>query len=535
MIVMVQHRGGNRVPMSCRPRALLNDLVGHQVGRNTATEGGDLGLDHLSLMSERVLVLDNPVGLGRFRVGLQAVSDVQADGLVRLGRQTIMSRLVGRQVIVGRGDVGQQKILIGHPSQGLGLDDFTMLGIVHQLNVNRLRLGVVDDRDRDWTGRRGGRLGGNSCDRWLITRSGWYLILRPLGIAIHLPVTIGDGPGAQVLGRRPVELHGLVDGLRHLGVGINHANRAGDLGVGTGISRRDVLGLWLLGLIGRGGFDRLVFDCCGSGMIVRVVPRSGIIDRKDGVTLPPVVLGKDLIKGVKPVGHDSVIAAGVGRRGVVPWTGRGFGVGWNPQFTKEDRLVPLVVQGLDLLDNVLVAVVIRDIIEGFLQVCRRRVGFVGQLEVSGDTDDIDVLPKLAVEHIVVVGDGVGCPVGVVPPVGTEKELTMVERTDLVNGGFPIVFILFGVDQVGRQIHAVNMMFFGKASGAFQQLVIVGKEAVLVGRGPGGFDIAQVIDNRVELDDNLVALGLQGGDVGGHLVPVGLADRRLVPVKIPKVS
>ena len=105
-----------------------------------------------------------------------------------------------------------------------------MVSIVDQLDFNRLRLGVVDDRDRQWTGRRGRRLGGNGCNRWLIPRPGWYLILRPLGIAGYLPGTIGDGPGTEVLGRRAVELDDLVDGLCHLGLGINHANRAGDLG-----------------------------------------------------------------------------------------------------------------------------------------------------------------------------------------------------------------------------------------------------------------------------------------------------------------
>lgn len=81
--------------MSRRPRVLLDDLVGHQVGRNTAAEGGDLGLDHLSLMSDGILVLDNPVGLGRFRVGHYLVGDVQANGLICLGRQPVMRRLVG--------------------------------------------------------------------------------------------------------------------------------------------------------------------------------------------------------------------------------------------------------------------------------------------------------------------------------------------------------------------------------------------------------------------------------------------------------
>ena len=410
-----------------------------------------------------------------------------------------------------------------------------MVIIVHQLDLNRLRLGVVDDRDRHRTGRRGGRLGRHGGDRWLITSSGWHLILCPLRIAGHLPGTIGDSTGTEVLGRRPVELHNLVDGLRRLGLRINHANRAGDLGVRPRISRRNVLGLRLSRFVGRRGFDRLVFNRLGSGVTIGVVPGTGIVDRKDRVTLPPVVLGKDLIKGVKPVGHDLVIAAGVSRRGVVPRTGRGFSVRWNPQFPKEDRLVPLVVQGLDLFHNVLVAVVVGDVIEGFLQVCRRWIGFVGQLEVSGDTDDVNVLPELAVQHIVVVGDGVRGPVGVVPPVGAEEKLTMIQRPDLLNGGFPVVFILFGLDQVGGQIHAVNMMFFSKAGGTFQQLVVLGKEAVLIGGCPGSFHIAQVVDDRVELDDHFVALGLQGGDVGSHFVPVGLADRWLVPVKVAKVS
>ena len=80
-----------------------------------------------------------------------------------------------------------------------------------------------------------------------------------------------------------------------------------------------------------------------------------------------------------------------------------------------------------------------------------------------------------------------------------------------------------------------MVLFGKAGGALQQLVVGGKEAVFVGRGPGGFDITQVIDDRVELDDDLVALGLQGRDVSRHFVPVGLADRWLIPVEVAKVG
>ena len=192
------------------------------------------------------------------------------------------------------------------------------------------------------------------------------MILRPLGIAIHLPGTIGDGPGAQVLGRRPVELDDLVDGLRRLGLRIDHANRAGDLGARPRIGRRNVLGLGLGRLVSRRGFDRLVFDRLGSGVTIGVVPGTGVINRKDGVTFPPVVLGKDLIKGVKPVGDHLVIAAGVGRRGVVPRTGRRFGVRWNSQFSKEDRFVPLVVQSFDLFHNVLVAVVVGHVIEGFL-------------------------------------------------------------------------------------------------------------------------------------------------------------------------
>ena len=45
-------------------------------------------------MSDGILVLDNPVGLGRFRVGHHPVGDVQANGLIRLGRQPVMRRLV---------------------------------------------------------------------------------------------------------------------------------------------------------------------------------------------------------------------------------------------------------------------------------------------------------------------------------------------------------------------------------------------------------------------------------------------------------
>lgn len=146
-----------------------------------------------------------------------------------------------------------------------------MIGVVHQLDFNRLRLGVIDDRNRDWTGSRRGCLGGNGGDRWLITRLGWHLIWRPLGIAIHLPGTIGDGPGAEVLGRRAVELDDLVDGLDRLGAGINDANRAGDLGARPRIGRRNVLGLGLRGLVGRGFFDRLVFDRGGRRMAVRIV------------------------------------------------------------------------------------------------------------------------------------------------------------------------------------------------------------------------------------------------------------------------
>ena len=163
MIVMVQHRGSNRVPMSGRPWALLNDLVGDQVSCNTAAEGGTLGLNYLGLVSEWVLVLDNPVGLGRFGAGLQAVGDAQADGLIRLGRQPVVGWLVRGQIVVSRGEVRQQEVLIGNPGQSLGLDNFPMIGIVDQLNFNRLRLGVVDDRDRQRTGRRGGRLGGHGC------------------------------------------------------------------------------------------------------------------------------------------------------------------------------------------------------------------------------------------------------------------------------------------------------------------------------------------------------------------------------------
>lgn len=85
---------------------MLNDLVGDQVSGDAATDGGNLGLDHLSLMSDRILVLDNPVGLGRFGPGLQAVGDVQANGLIRLGRQLVMRRLVRGQIVVSWGEVG---------------------------------------------------------------------------------------------------------------------------------------------------------------------------------------------------------------------------------------------------------------------------------------------------------------------------------------------------------------------------------------------------------------------------------------------
>lgn len=115
-------------------------------------------------MSDGILVLNGSVGLGRFRVGQHAVGDVQTDGLVRLGRQPVMSRLVRGQIIVSWSEVRQQKVLIGHPGQGLGLDDFPMLAIVDQLDFNRLRLGLVDDRDCHWTGRCSGCLSGNGCD-----------------------------------------------------------------------------------------------------------------------------------------------------------------------------------------------------------------------------------------------------------------------------------------------------------------------------------------------------------------------------------
>ena len=186
-----------------------------------------------------------------------------------------------------------------------------MLAIVDQLNFNRLRLGVVDDRNRDWTGRCGRRLGGDGGDRWLITRLGWHLIWCPLGIAIHLPGTIGDGPGAEVLGCRAMELDGLVDALNRLGAGINDANRAGDLGVGAGIGGRNVLGLRLGRLVGRGFFDRLVFDRGARRMAVRIVHRVGIVNRKNGITLPPVIFREDLVEGVKPIGDDLIIAWGV--------------------------------------------------------------------------------------------------------------------------------------------------------------------------------------------------------------------------------
>lgn len=137
------------------------------------------------------------------------------------------------------------------------------------------------------------------------------MILVPLGIATYLPGAIGDGPGAEVLSCRSVELHGLVDGLGHLSVGINHANRAGDLGACPRIGGRNVLGLRLGRLISRRGFDRLVFDRGARRVTVRIVHRIGVVNRKNGITLPPVILGKDLIKGIKPIGDDLIIACGV--------------------------------------------------------------------------------------------------------------------------------------------------------------------------------------------------------------------------------
>lgn len=95
MVVMGQDGSRDSVPMSRRPRALLDDLIGHQVGGDTAAQSGNLGLKHRRLVGNGVLVLNNPVGLGRFRVGHQAVGDVQANGLIRLGRQPVMRRLVG--------------------------------------------------------------------------------------------------------------------------------------------------------------------------------------------------------------------------------------------------------------------------------------------------------------------------------------------------------------------------------------------------------------------------------------------------------
>lgn len=186
-----------------------------------------------------------------------------------------------------------------------------MIGIVYQLNFNRLGLGLVDDCDCQRTGRRRGRLGSNGCDRWLIPSAGWDLILGPLGIAIYLPGTIGDGPGTEVLGRGAVELDDLVDGLRHLGLGINDTNRAGDLGVGAGIGGGNVLGLRLGRLVSRRLFDQLVFDRGARRMAVRIVHRVGIINRKNGITLPPVIFREDLVEGVKPIGNDLIIAWGV--------------------------------------------------------------------------------------------------------------------------------------------------------------------------------------------------------------------------------
>ena len=86
---------------------MLDDFVGHQVGRNTATDGRDLGLNHLGLMGERVLVLNDPAGLRRFGAGRHAVGDVQINSLIRLGGQPVVGWLVRGQIVVSRSEVGQ--------------------------------------------------------------------------------------------------------------------------------------------------------------------------------------------------------------------------------------------------------------------------------------------------------------------------------------------------------------------------------------------------------------------------------------------
>lgn len=197
--------------------------------------------------------------------------------------------------------------------------------------------------------------------------------------------------------------------------------------------------------------------------------------------------------------------------------------------------MPLVVQGLDLGDNVLVAVVIRHVIKGFLQVLGGGIGFGGQFKIRRDGDDIDIFPELAVQHVVVISDRIRGPVGVVPPVSAEEDLAVIESADLLNGGFPIIFILFGLDQVGGHVHPINVMLFGKPGRAFQELVVLAEELVFVAGRPGRFDIPEVVDDRVELDDHLVALGLQGGDVGGHFVPVRLGNGGVAAVEVAKVS
>lgn len=169
-----------------------------------------------------------------------------------------------------------------------------------------------------------------------------------------------------------------------------------------------------------------------------------------------------------------------------------------------------------------------------MQVLRGRVGFSGQFKVGGDGNDIDIFPELAVQHVVIVRHRIRGPVGIVPPVGAEEDLAVIQGPDLLNGRFPIVFVLFGLDQVGGHVHPINVMLFSKLGRALQELVVLTEELVFVAGRPRRFDITEVVDDRVELNDHLVALGLQGGNIGGHFVPVGLGNRRVATVEIAKV-
>ena len=63
-------------------------------------------------------------------------------------------------------------------------------------------------------------------------------------------------------------------------------------------------------------------------MTVRVVHGIAVINGKNGIALPPVVFGKDLIKGVEPIGDDLIIAWCVAGIVITPgltgrqWVGR---------------------------------------------------------------------------------------------------------------------------------------------------------------------------------------------------------------------